>query len=250
MSQLAVEEIWKSFGGYHALGGVTLSVASGERRAIIGVNGAGKSTFFSIIGGQLRPTSGRVLLDGEQVTGLPPHKMWARGVTRTFQRNAIFPGLDVRQNVRLAILARRRMGSRILAGAGRHSHIDDEADAILGRLELCGRANVAARDLAYGEQRQLEIAIALAGEPRILLLDEPTAGMSPAETQAMVAMLAQLPRTLTLLIVEHDMDVVFAIADSVSVLHQGRVLVEGSPSEVQADPRVAEVYFGQVEAPQ
>ena len=250
MSQLQVRDLWKSFGGFHAISGVSLTVEPGERRAIIGANGAGKSTFFSLIGGQLHPTSGHVHLAGEDVTGMPPPQMWRRGMTRTFQRNSIFPALSVRQNVRLAILARRHLGTRILAAPRRTRDADDEAIALLRRLELGARAAVAARDLAYGEQRQLELAIALAGGPRILLLDEPTAGMSPAETDAMVAMLGRLPRDLTLLIVEHDMDVVFAIADSVTVLHLGRVLAEGTPREISADARVSDVYFGQAVVPQ
>jgi branched-chain amino acid transport system ATP-binding protein len=200
-----------------------------------------------VIGGQLRPDVGRVRLGAEDVTGLAPFAMWKRGMTRTFQRNSIFPTLSVLRNVRLAVLARRGLGGRLLAGAGRHKIADEEAAEVLERVRLAGRNAIAARDLAYGEQRQLELAIALAGSPRILLLDEPTAGMSPAETDSMVAMLGKLERGITLLIVEHDMDVVFALADRVTVLHMGKVLAEGAPREIERDPRVAEVYFGEPE---
>ncbi len=248
MTSLSVEGVGKTFGGFRALTEVSLRVSDGERRAIIGPNGAGKSTLFNLIGGQIRPTVGRVRLDGEDVTGLAPYQMWGRGLTRTFQRNSIFAGLTAEQNIRLSVIARRGMGFDLLAGSSRSGVLDDDIRGVLHRVGLTDRYGVRASDLAYGEQRQLELAVALAGEPRILLLDEPTAGMSPAETEAMIQMLRRLPREICLLIVEHDMDVVFALADSVTVMHMGTVLAEGTPAEVHLDERVIEVYLNRPKA--
>jgi ABC-type branched-subunit amino acid transport system ATPase component len=246
MTSLATENLGKSFGGFHALKGVTLAVPSGERRAIIGPNGAGKSTLFNLIGGQTVPTAGRVRLDGEDVTGLPPFRMWRRHLTRTFQRNSIFPSLTVAENVRLPVIARHGIGHRAWAGR-RHGDLENEVAELLRRVDLAERRHARASDLAYGEQRQLELAIALAGGPRLLLLDEPTAGMSPAETHTMIDMLAALPREISLLIVEHDMDVVFALADMVTVLYSGEVLAEGTPSAIREDERVVRVYLERLE---
>jgi branched-chain amino acid transport system ATP-binding protein len=245
MSALSVVNLAKSFDGFRAVKGVTFNVATGERRAIIGPNGAGKSTLFNLIAGQTRPTEGRVMIDGRNVTGAPPHRMWRSGLTRTFQRNQLFPGLSVRDNMRLAVIARRRLGGRLLSQAASNAVVEDDIGAALATVKLLERQHVAVHGLAYGEQRQLELGLALAGHPKILLLDEPTAGMSPAETAAMIALLAELPRTITLLIVEHDMDVVFALADIITVLHLGEVLAEGDAAAIQSDPAVLAVYLGQ-----
>ncbi len=244
MNGLAVENLSKSFSGLQALSDITFTVEPGERRAIIGPNGAGKSTLFNVIAGQLSPSGGKVWLGGKNVTGLPAYAMWKRGMTRTFQRNSVFQERSALANVRLAVIARRRSGFRIAPGSRLHEEIDAEALRALHRVNLANRKAVPAHELAYGEQRQLEVAIALAGDPKFLLLDEPTAGMSPAETTTMIGMLSELSRDITVLIVEHDMDVVFAIADIVTVLHQGRILAEGTPQEIQVDPRVIEVYLG------
>jgi branched-chain amino acid transport system ATP-binding protein len=240
-----VRGLSKSFNGFHALKAVSLSVASGERRAIIGPNGAGKSTLFNLIGGQMLPTGGRLLINGVDVTGEPPHRVWQRGLARTFQRNQLFLGLSVRDNVRLAVLRTQNLAHRLLSNINGFPHVDEEIVRGLARVNLLERQAALVHDLAYGEQRQLELALALIGRPSILLLDEPTAGMSPAETQSMIAMLAALPREITVLIVEHDMDVVFALADRVTVLHLGEVLAEGEPKQIQQDARVISVYFGQ-----
>jgi branched-chain amino acid transport system ATP-binding protein len=245
MTALAVDNLAKSFAGFHAVKGVSFSVAAGERRAIIGPNGAGKSTLFNLIGGQARPTAGRVSIDGRDVTGAAPYRMWRSGLTRTFQRNQLFPTLSVCDNMRLAIIAARRLGHRAFSRMSRFASVDDDVAAVLAKVRLADRAEVAVHDLAYGEQRQLELGLALAGNPKILLLDEPTAGMSPAETTAMMALLQELPRSITLLIVEHDMDVVFALADLITVLHLGEVLAEGDAAAIQSHPAVLAVYLGQ-----
>ena len=241
---LRVERLRREFGGLIAVNGVTFAVAPGERRALIGPNGAGKTTLFNLISGELPPTAGRVYLAGEDVTGLPPHRLAALGLARTFQRNNLFLGLSVRENVRLAVQARRGVARQLWAPATGLAALADEADAVLADMGLAPRADARVRDLSYGEQRQLEVAIALASHPRVLLLDEPTAGMSPAETAAMTHTIGALPSAMTLLIIEHDMDVVFALADRITVLHYGEVLADGTPATVRANPRVAEVYMG------
>jgi branched-chain amino acid transport system ATP-binding protein len=245
MSALAVENLSKSFGGFRALKSVNLNVAVGERRAIIGPNGAGKTTLFNVIGGQTRPTEGRIRVDGQDISGEPPHRVWERGLTRTFQRNQLFLGLTVLDNVRLAAMRARGVGGRVFTRMDHIAGLEEEVLSALAGVSLLDRRAALVRNLAYGEQRQLELALALVGRPKILLLDEPTAGMSPAETDAMIGMLSALPTSITLLIVEHDMDVVFALASRVTVLHLGEVLAEGLPRDVQADPRVISVYFGQ-----
>ena len=217
-------------------------VMQGERRAIIGPNGAGKSTLFNIIAGQFPPTSGAIHLDGRPTTGLRPDQIWSHGLARTFQRNQLFQGLTVWDNVQLACAASRNGNRR--SGAARRRAIEEKCADILRQVHLLDHGRAVVRNLAYGAQRQLELALALAGEPRILLLDEPTAGMSPAETEAMLALMSALSRDITLLIVEHDMDVVFSIADSITVLHLGEVLAAGTPQEIQNNEKVVEVYMG------
>lgn len=230
----------KSYGAFVALKDVDLSVEPGERRAIIGPNGAGKSTLFSIIAGQKPPTSGSIFIDGADMTGARPDELWARGLSRTFQRNQLFQNLTVWENVELACAAHHR---RLFKSVSRDA-LDDEIGGILERVNLLGSHDVRVANMAYGEQRQLELALALAGRPKILLLDEPTAGMSPAETQAMLRMMIALPREITILIVEHDMDVVFSLADRVMVLNLGEVLAEGTVREIQSNKAVSEVYMG------
>jgi len=244
MTAIAVSGISKSFHGFHALKNVSFSVSDGERRAMIGPNGAGKTTLFNVIAGQAKPTSGSVKLGAVDTTGEPPHRMWKHGLTRTFQRNQLFASVSVRDNVRLAAIAIHGLGGKLLASLDRYPAVDESVTDVLARVHLLERQHAIVRDLAYGEQRQLELALALVRRPRILLLDEPTAGMSPGETNSMIAMLEELPRDVTLLIVEHDMDVVFAIADIITVLHLGEVLAEGKPQEIQNDQSVINVYLG------
>jgi len=250
MTGLRISGISKTFGQFAALSGIDLEVRRGERRAVIGPNGAGKSTLFAIIGGQTRPSAGRIEIDGVDVTGRPPQTLWRHGLTRTFQRNQLFPGLTVYENVRLACIAQRGLGARMWTRIDRFPGLEDDVVAVLEQVRLEARRGALVLDLAYGEHRQLELALALTGRPRYLLLDEPTAGMSPGETESMISLLSSLPRDVTLLIVEHDMDVIFALADSATVLHLGKVLAEGTPDAVQRDPRVVEVYLGQEGAPQ
>jgi len=241
---IETRELRREFGGVKALDGVSLRVAEGERRAIIGPNGAGKTTLFNILTGELEPTSGSVLLAGADVTRRAPHELARRGLARMYQRNELFEALDARENVRLAVGA--------AAGPYRPATPSAEdrssAEAFLERVGLADRGGVPARSLSHGERRQLELALALAQRPRVLLLDEPTAGMSPAETARITELIASFDRALTILIVEHDMDVVFRLADRISVLHEGRILAEGAPDTVRGDRTVNEIYLGKVVA--
>jgi len=241
---LAVERLTKSFAALKALNGVSLAVEPRERRALIGPNGAGKTTLFNLITGHLAPNGGRVLLEGEPLTGLAPHAVARRGISRSFQRTSLFPRLDVGENLRLAAAADGRGSWNLFGSVARLAAPRARARAVAEQVGLAERLAEPAGRLSYGEQRQLELGVALATAPRLLLLDEPTAGMSPEETQHMTRLLAALPREITLLIIEHDMDVVFSLADRITVLHYGEVLSEGAPDAVKADPRVYEVYLG------
>jgi branched-chain amino acid transport system ATP-binding protein len=241
---LAVDGLTRNFGALSALAGVSLSVAARERRAIIGPNGAGKTTLFNVITGQLTPSAGRILFDGEPVAGLPPHALARRGMGRSFQRTNLFLKLTVLENLRLAAAADGRGSYDLLGSLARLraplKHASEAADAV----GLAGRLGETAGRLSYGEQRQLEVGVVLATRPKLMLLDEPTAGMSPEETGRMTRMLEALPREVTMLIIEHDMDVVGSLAERVTVLHYGEVLTEGTFDEVKRDPRVYEVYLG------
>ncbi|HET7877102.1 MAG TPA: ABC transporter ATP-binding protein [Methylomirabilota bacterium] len=246
MSQplLSLESLSRSFGALLAVNRVSLGVAQAERRALIGPNGAGKTTLFNLITGHLVPSGGRIVFEGAPVTGLPPHAVARRGISRSFQRNNLFPNLTVFENLRLAAAAQGRGTYNLFGTVERFRGPMEKARGVAEAVDLAERLDEPAGRLSYGEQRQLEIGIALATGPKLLLLDEPTAGMSPEETLRMTHMLERLPRDVTLLIIEHDMDVVSSLADRVTVLHYGEVLLEGTFAEVKADPRVYEVYLG------
>ncbi len=242
---LRIEHLVCNFGGLSAVNDVSLSVEPGERRAIIGPNGAGKTTLFNLISGELPVASGSIFLDGQNVTRLADYQRANLGLGRTFQRNNLFFGLSVFENVRLATQHHQRISRRFFAPASRFTAVSEAALGLLERVGLAERAADPTRSLAYGQQRALEIALALANAPKILLLDEPTAGMSPAETAEMVELIGALPRDLTILIIEHDMDVIFSLATTITVLHYGQVLAEGAPAVVKENRRVQEVYLGQ-----
>ena len=241
---LRTEHLNRSFGNLVVTRDVNLSLQPGERHALIGPNGAGKTSFVNQIGGQLQPSSGRIVFRDRDIAGLAPEAICKLGIARTFQKNNLFRGLSVRENVRLAVQAHRGHPYQMLRSTRVDRTLWDQADALLHQNGLRDGLERKVSELSYGEQRQLEIAIALASEPSLLLLDEPTSGMSPAETDAMIELVKALPRTLALLMIEHDMKVVFSVADRVTVLYYGEVLATGTPAEIQASERVREVYLG------
>ena len=241
---ISTSSVTVRFGAVAALQDVSLDIPSGERRAVIGPNGAGKTTLFDVITGARRPTSGRVLLGEADVTRLSTSRRARLGLARTFQRSALFPTLTTSENLALAVRARMRSGWRIWP-----SRMERKvANEVSSRLDAAGLEALAPRrasTLAHGEQRALEIELALASQPRLLLLDEPMAGLSGEERQAAVARLRSLPKQVTLVLVEHDLDVVFAVAERISVLDHGVLIAEGTPDEIRSDRRVQEVYLGQ-----
>jgi branched-chain amino acid transport system ATP-binding protein len=230
------------FGGLSALDGVNLEVMHGEIRAIIGPNGAGKSTLFNCLTGVLRPTSGRIVFNGEDIAGLPPNRVSQKGIARSYQITNILPNATALENVRIAAQSRRH-GWRMFTDYRDFHDLLDKAQAVLDSVGLTAKADELAANLSHGEQRNLEIGIALATEPQLLCLDEPTAGMSAAETHDTMALVRRIAKDLTILVVEHDMQVVMELADRITVLHYGEVLAEGTPNEIQQNPRVQEVYL-------
>ena len=236
----------RSFGALAAVADVTLEVAKGEVRAVIGPNGAGKTTFFNLLTGVLKPTAGRVLRDGEDLTGRPVEEIVQRGISRTFQLTALFPALSALENARLAAQARRPDRWRFVGGGALLADTRRAAAEALERVGLARLAGTPAGLLAHGDQRLLEVAMALAQRPDILLLDEPTQGLSIEETARAVQILRELlaDGRLTVLLVEHDMEVVFGLAHRIAVLHRGRLIADGTPDEVKSDPGVQEAYLG------
>jgi branched-chain amino acid transport system ATP-binding protein len=241
---LTLAGVSKSFGGLTAVSDVSLSLAPGERRAIIGPNGAGKTTLFSLISGELASDRGTIRLFGHDVTRLPPYRRAALGLARTYQITNLFPRLSAFDNCVLAAQALSPMKLHLHRDLKHYPGILERAQSVLGAVGLLEKAPVTVHDLSHGEQRQLEIALALAGSPRVLLLDEPTAGLSPAESAMMTALLKKLDPAISLLVIEHDMDVAFQLTDLITVLHYGKVVAEGSREEVTANPLVQEIYLG------
>ncbi len=236
----------KSFGSVRAVAGVSLRIAAGARHAVIGPNGAGKTTLFDLLSGEGRADRGTIRLDGVDVTHAPPNARARAGLARSFQRNSLFRELSVAENLGLASALRRRLTGVFWRRLRAFTAVRRDAESLAERVGLAAEFNVRARDLAHGAQRQLEVALALALEPKVLLLDEPTAGMSPAETAAMVALLRALPPVLAVVFIEHDMDVALGLAERVTVLDRGAVLAEGTPREVRASEAVRQSYLGGV----
>lgn len=251
MALLETHGLTKRFSGLTAVDHVDLSVERGNTRAVIGPNGAGKSTFINLVTGLLEPTDGTVEFDGDDITGWEPHDIVQRGVSKSFQTASIFPAMTVRENVEMAALASEHGSFQVNFFKHRDSltSVHDVASEMLESVELLGSADMAAQNLPYGDKRRLEIAIALAAEPELLFMDEPTAGMSPEETHATVDLVERLQEELglTIVLVEHDMEIIFRIADSIAVLNRGQVIADGPPEEVKGDPNVQDAYLGGVE---
>jgi branched-chain amino acid transport system ATP-binding protein len=242
---LAVDGLTKAFGGVDAVQGVSFRVDAGELVALIGPNGAGKTTCFNLVNGQLAPDHGTVSLGGQRIDGLPPRAIARRGVGRTFQVAATFASMTVRENVQVALLA--RLGEARGLGARAAELMRPDADALLERVRMTRFAEQGCATLAYGDAKRIELALALAAEPRLLLMDEPTAGMSPRSRGRLMDLAATLAREqrIAVLFTEHDMDVVFGHADRVIVLDRGRIIAEGPPAAIRADARVRAVYLGE-----
>jgi branched-chain amino acid transport system ATP-binding protein len=244
---LETQGLFMHFGGLTVTNNVNLAIERGVRQALIGANGAGKTTLVNLLTGALTPTGGRVILDGADITGEPQHRRVARGLVRTFQVNQLFPGMSPLEATALAVAQRQGATARWWRSLASHGTVIEEAAALLDRLGLLDCAHEQTSNLPYGRQRLLEIGLALALEPSVLLLDEPAAGVPEGESAELFATLAELPRSVTVLLIEHDMDLVFRFAERITVLSDGKILVEGPPAQISADPRVREVYLGEAQ---
>ena len=251
MALLETNGLTKQFGGLTAVDGIDLAVEEGNTRAIIGPNGAGKSTLINLITGLLEPSEGSVTLGGETITGLDPHEIVQMGVAKSFQTASIFPEMTVMENVQIAALASQHgsFSMNFLRRRDGYESVADRAERTLESVELLSDADVEAASLPYGDKRRLEIAIALAADPVLLFMDEPTAGMSPEETESTVSLVERLQGELglTIVLVEHDMEVIFRVADRIAVLNRGSIIADGEPSQISGDPEVQEAYLGGVE---
>jgi branched-chain amino acid transport system ATP-binding protein len=244
MSALIATDLSRNFGGVHALSNVSFTVEPGERRLIIGPNGAGKTTLFNMLSGALAVSSGSVMLFGRDITQLPAYERARMGLARTFQITNLFPRLTVLENVLLALQAADHSAFSLHRSMRANHHLFHSADALLKEWGLTAIAGKAAKEIAYGEQRQIDLILAMAMQPKVLLLDEPTAGLSAAEVVRVVGMIRSLPRKITVLMIEHDMDVAFDVADRITVLHQGRLVAEDDVEAIRNHPQVKEIYLG------
>ena len=242
---LQTRHLVKKFGGFVATNDVTLNVATGARQALIGPNGAGKTTLVNLLTGYLEPTQGSILLKGEDVTRTSQNDRVKLGLARTFQIIRLFADFTVLESVTLAVCERRGLAGRFWRPVGAHGEAVEEAAELLRQLRLLDAAHHRTKDLAYGRQRLIEIALALATRPSVLLLDEPAAGVPTSESRELFEIIAQLPREMTIVLIEHDMDLVFRFADRISVLVGGALLTEGSPEAIAEDPQVKEIYLGE-----
>lgn len=242
---LSLADVHKSFGPVEIIRGVSLTVGANERHAVIGPNGAGKSTLFHLISGQLRPSAGAISLAGEPIAGHSPQAVNRLGLARSFQITNIFPRLSVFENIRLAVMRSHGLQYCFWQWVDRNRRVREQSEALLENVRLAHRAGAVAGELSYSEQRSLEIAMTLASDPRIILLDEPMAGMSREETQYTTALIREVTQGRALLIVEHDMEVVFSLSERVSVLVYGRIIASGTPDEIRGNAQVREAYLGE-----
>jgi branched-chain amino acid transport system ATP-binding protein len=241
---LCFADVVVAFGALRAVDGVTLAVPCGEKRAIIGPNGAGKTTLFNAATGILRPSAGSIVFDGNDITRAPPYRRARLGISRTFQITNLFPSLSVENNMVLALRGGSRRKFSLFGTSNRSAQEETKLREALAVARLHAQAGTSVRELSYGEQRQLELALAIVVSPQLVLLDEPAAGLSPAERRIVADVIRALPRTLTIVLIEHDMDLALGLADHVTCLHEGRVLIEADPGAIRRDARVQEVYLG------
>jgi len=249
MAILETQNLTRSFGALSAVSDVSLSIEAGALHSIIGPNGAGKTTLFNLLTGAFPPTSGRVLLDGRDITGTPAARIAHLGLARSYQRTTVFPAFSLLDNVWVAAFATGKSWRGLLwRNAGRYPEVTERARQALADVGLLARADVPAREISHGEQRQLELAIALAAAPRVLLLDEPAAGLSPEETRKMVSLVRTLKGRYTIVLIEHKIDIIMSVSDRISVMHFGSLIAEGTPREIQKNPEVRRAYLGGVAA--
>jgi len=241
---LVLENLSKDFGGLRAVDSVNLIVQPGERRVLMGPNGAGKTTLFNVISGVYPASKGTILLFEKDVTGLPPYRRAALGIARTYQVTNLFPNLTVAENILMACQALTRTKFVMFRPVASYRHLRDRCDKLLKEFDLWDKRNELVKNLSHGNQRQIEVSLALAEQPRLLLLDEPAAGLSSAETHTLTLLLKRLDPKITILLIEHDMDVAFEFAERITVLHQGKFLAEGTRDEIKNNPTVQEIYLG------
>lgn len=244
MSLLQVKGIYKSFGSLPVLQNVSLEVQPNERHVIIGPNGAGKTTLFNAITGVISIDAGSIVMEGKNIGQSPAHARVSHGLARTFQKNNLFENLTLEENLELSVLSNKSYRFQIMKAVDKYSELYEDTKRLLDDWDLWDRRKRLVRELSYGEQRLLELLLALALKPRLLMLDEPTSGMSPAETRRTIELIQSLPKNISLLVVEHDMEVVFSIADRITVLHHGEVFLSGKPEEIRGHEKVTEIYFG------
>jgi branched-chain amino acid transport system ATP-binding protein len=247
MNILETKTLSHDFSGLKVLFEVNLEVEEGERHAIIGPNGAGKTTLFNLITGTYKPSGGRIFFKGREITGFPPHKLVRRGMGRSFQITSTFSRLTAFQNIRMGILSKRGIRFNMFRFLDKMDGVTRETDNVLKRINLDGERDIPARELSYGKSRSLEISMALATDPELVMLDEPTAGMSVDETRTAVELIRKLTEGKTMVIIEHDMDVVFSLADRITVLHLGSIMATGTPEEIRDNQSVKDAYLGELE---
>jgi branched-chain amino acid transport system ATP-binding protein len=249
MALLETKNLTKSFGALTAVKDVSLAIEAGSLHSIIGPNGAGKTTLFNLLTGAFAPTSGRIVFDQKEITGTPASRIAHLGLARSFQRTNVFPGFTLFDNVWVAAFATGRSWNGLLfRNANQYPEATERARRALADVGLADKTHVAAREISHGEQRQLELAIALAAAPRVLLLDEPAAGLSPEETRRMVALVRALKGRYTIVLIEHKIDIIMSVSDRISVMHFGALIAEGTPQEIQRNPEVRRAYLGGVAA--
>ena len=249
MAILETKSLSKSFGALTAVNGVSLAIEAGTLHSIIGPNGAGKTTLFNLLTGTFAPSSGRIVFDQKDITGTPAHRIAHLGLARSFQRTNVFPAFSLFDNVWVSAFATTPSWKGVLwKGAKTYTNVGERARAALSDVGLIEKADVPAREISHGEQRQLELAIALAAAPRVLLLDEPAAGLSAEETRRMVALVRALKGRYTIVLIEHKIDIIMSVSDRISVMHFGALIAEGTPAEIQRNPEVRRAYLGGVAA--